>query len=130
MGNQKNKENPHVSRGRLKKNEKHRVPDRWDASGRSSESQSLRIVKLANLEKAIHETSVHAATCQACITNTPISNEAISLVGESSRSGLASVLTACCNSCGKEIIIPTSSKVSGQGGTKGGSVTLPQYGDR
>lgn len=39
-------------------------------------------------------------------------------MGETCRNGLASVLIARCNSCGKEITFPTSSKVSGQGGAK------------
>ena len=79
---------------------------------------SSRIVNLRNLGDAIHQISAHAATCQRSTSKALGFDEAVSLVGEKQRNGLASVLTARCNGCGEEIPIPTSSKIACSNGSK------------
>ena len=79
---------------------------------------SSRIVNLRNLGDAIHQISAHAATCKRSTSKALAFDEAVSLVGEKQRNGLASVLTARCNGCGEEIPIPTSSKIACSNGSK------------
>ena len=79
----------------------------------SSDSlNTSRILKLKMLGNAIQKISVHAATCPGYISNASTSNQAVTLIGQTDRKGLASVLTVRCNNCKEEITIPISSKVS------------------
>ena len=113
MGSKRNKENRHVDRGKFKK----RVsPNSCNKKPKRLSLNSSRIIKLKNLDSAIQSISAHAATCPGCLSNASSSNQAVSLLGETDRKGLASVLTARCNYCKEEINFQTSSKVCCQKG--------------
>ena len=106
-------EEQHVDRGKFKK----RVsPNSCNKKPKRLSLNSSRIIKLKNLDSAIQSISAHAATCPGCLSNASSSNQAVSLLGETDRKGLASVLTARCNYCKEEINIQTSSKVRCQKG--------------
>ena len=110
MGSKRNKENCHVDRGKFKK----RVsPNSCNKKPKRLSLSSSRIIKLKNLDSAIQSISAHAATCPGCLSS---SNQAVSLLGETDRKGLASVLTARCNYCKEEINFQTSSKFRSQKG--------------
>lgn len=68
--------------------------------------EGCRIINLQVLPTFITKISSHSSTCHG----------ELSLVGETYRSGLASVLSAKCSGCRMEVAFPTSSKMTGVGG--------------
>ena len=99
-----------VCRGKLRK---HKPPSRWQKKGEAKEGatktcslEGSRIINLEQLATFIGDVSAHSQSCQGTV----------SLTGERYREGLASVLSASCNSCRLEVAFPTSSKVTGLGG--------------
>ena len=108
MGSKKNKGNPHISRGKYKK---HKQPI-CRLKQQDSEVQSIegsRIINMEKLKSFVSDVSTHSKSCQL---------GTISLIGETYRGGLASVLSARCSGCRAEIAFPTSSRVASLSGTK------------
>ena len=116
MVNQKS--GTHLSRGKFKKRRSPKSFALMKTSGKENIGNSSRVINLQNLGDAIKLISIHATTCQKCSSKSLALGEAITLVGEKQRNGLASVLTARCNGCGEEITIPTSSKITCLNGSK------------
>ena len=119
MGNKRDEQDRHICDGKFKKK---KLQTRWDTEQDTLTSttkpmslNSCRIINLEELRKHIADISVHAATCQSCIDKAYMQGEAIMLVREQLRDGLASALTAQCKGCGTEIAFPTSSKVNCKG---------------
>ena len=85
------------------------VPDNIGCSTLATTSalDGCRIINLNNLQNFIGEISSHSSNC----------GDEMMLVGES-RDGLASILTAQCNSCQMVTDFPTSSKVCGPTGNR------------
>ena len=69
---------------------------------------SSRIINLQQLASHISDITAHAASCSKCFNS---QGEAITLIGEQNRQGLAPILVACCNGCDMEFPFATSSKV-------------------
>lgn len=80
-----------------------------------SSCEGCHIINLGTLEGFVQEISSHSSTCHQGM---------VYLVGESHRSGMASILSARCSGCCLEIAFPTSSKVSGLSGSQRWEVNL------
>ena len=118
MGNKKNKYTPHQNRGKyvkkVKNSQKEDVTDQdavvdENISPPSLNSQPLngsRIINLHELASFITHVSSHSHSCKS---------GTISLVGETHKNGLASILYAKCNTCNHELSFATSQKVGGVG---------------
>ena len=118
MGNKKNKHKPHQNRGKyIKKvnnSQKDDVSTDQDTvvnendenvSPPSLNQQPLngsRIINLDELASFITDVSAHSQSCRS---------GTISLVGETHKNGLASILNAKCNTCNHELSFATSQKV-------------------
>ena len=87
-----------------------------DAASSSSPSiEGCRIVNIQLLQPFVEDISSHSSKCK---------RGSFSLIGESKRSGLASVLYAKCSRCHKKMPFSTSSKVHGLSGRKRWEVNL------
>lgn len=111
MGNGKNKKNTHISRGKYKK----RIPPKRLQSTSSQQNENStpatsldgnRIINLTELASFVGDVSSHTQSCQQGV---------VSLCGESNREGMASVLTARCDTCNTDISFATSGKIRGVG---------------
>ena len=108
MGNSKRKSNLH--RGKFKKraapSQLPKVTTKEETVAQRQEEafplDGSRIINLHHLASFIREVSAHSQSCQS---------GTISLIGETYRHGLASVLSAKCSGCRMEVAFPTSSKV-------------------
>ena len=88
---------------------------------------SSRIINLQHLANYIAEVTSHAASCTSC---TGSGGDAVTLVCEKNRQGLASILVAQCGGCGKEFPISTSKYAACQMVMFDESATLPLCGVR
>ena len=96
---------------------KKKVPQRWpvrntESTAAAQEDSTIstavagcRIINLKSLGGFIEEISLHSRVCNQ--------QGEVSLIGETSRSGLASILSARCSGCRMEIAFPTSSRLPG-----------------
>ena len=116
MGSAKNKKNPHVSRGKFRKrrppqcrNREHEQKENIGPGGSTNSLEGSRIINLQQLASFVKDISSHSKSCL-------MGN--ISLIGETYRNGMASVLSAKCSSCRMEIAFSTSQKVEGVGSGK------------
>ena len=87
---------------------KHTPPVRWPKKA-TQPLHGSRIINLEKLASFISDVSTHSQSCQL---------GTVSLVGETYRGGLASILGAKCDGCRAELAFPTSSKVSTASGGK------------
>ena len=104
MGNKKNKKNFNAHRGKCRR----KPPSKLKHKCTPELGSSSRIINLQQLANHISEVTTHAAGCSSCVDS---GSDAVTLVCEKSRQGLASILVARCNGCGKEFPFSTSSKV-------------------
>lgn len=114
MGSGKNKANTHISRGKYKKkfprrNKWQQQQENVTASTSKTSLKGSRIINMEQLASFVSDISSHLQSCQL---------GDISLVGETYRNGMASVLTAHCSGCQTNIEFSTSHKVSGIGNGK------------
>ena len=87
-----------------------------EVSGSSLTIDGSRIINIANLEKYISELSRHIATCCNSTGNVMLTAE--------KRDGLASIISTQCSTCGYQVDLETSQKVSGMSGYKRWEVNL------
>lgn len=73
------------------------------------DAAECRIINLELLSKHIEDVTQHVATCSTCQQST----NAITVVGEKHRNGLASIIGCKFNGCGQELTFATSTKNSG-----------------
>ena len=116
MGSAKNKKNPHVSRGKFRKrrppqcrNKEHDQKENISPGCSTNALEGSRIINLQQLASFVKDISSHSKSCL-------MGN--ISLIGETYRNGMASVLSAKCSSCRMEIAFSTSQKFEGVGSGK------------
>ena len=94
----------HSSRGKFKK--RALPPKEMEKANVEALPQGSRIINIKQLAALVEEISSHSCSCR---------KSSISLVGESNREGLASVLSAQCSGCQLKFAFPTSPKVGGVG---------------
>ena len=117
MGNKKNK--AHASRGKynatLIKAAQKRIQEGSQQKENVAPPESApsldgsRIINLKQLESFISDVSSHSQSCRL---------GTISLIGETYRNGMSSVLSAKCSSCRADIAFSTSHKIGGVGNGK------------
>ena len=117
MGNKRNKENSNAHRGKCRKKPPTRTGSKKPPTTSKKQpipqcppelENSSRIINLQQLASHISDITAHAASCSKCFNS---QDEAITLIGERNRQGLASILVARCNGCDMEFPFATSSKV-------------------
>lgn len=81
----------------------------------SEDTGDCRIINLELLGKHIEDVTQHIATCPPCLKLSK-STDAITIIGEKHRSGLASSMGCKFNGCQQEITFTTSTKTSGLSG--------------
>ena len=79
------------------------------------DSAECQIINLELLSKHIEDVTQHAATYSACLKLSK-STDAITIIGEKHRNGLASIMGCKFNGCRQEIKFATSTKTSGLSG--------------
>lgn len=113
MGNKKNRANPHISRGKYKKQFASMQSTQDTSLATVSPStipiQGSHIVNMDRLASFIADVSTHSQSC---------SLGTVFLAGESYRGGLASILTAKCTGCRAQLAFPTSPRVTTIGGAR------------
>ena len=76
------------------------------------DTAECRIINLELLSKHIEDITQHVVKCQTCLKMSK-STDAITIVGEKHRDGLASIMGCKFNGCGQELTFATSNKISG-----------------
>ena len=117
MGSARNKKNVHVSRGKFINRRRRRPKSRTTEERKENVShgsstcplEGSRIINLEQLASFVTNIGSHSKSC-------PVGN--VTLIGETYRNGMASVLSAKCSSCRMEIAFSTSHKVEGVGSGK------------
>ena len=117
MGNKKNK--AHASRGKYNATRIKAAQKRIQEGSQQKENvappesapslDGSRIINLKQLESFISDVSSHSQSCRL---------GTISLIGETYRNGMSSVLSAKCSSCRADIAFSTSHKIGGVGSGK------------
>ena len=78
----------------------------------NEESAECRIINLQLLGRHIEDVTKHVATCSACQKGAQ-SSDALTVIGEKDREGLASIIGCKFKGCGHELIFNTSTKTKG-----------------
>jgi len=97
MENKKNRNNPNAYGGKFRKKPPSKLQHiQQQYKPDSGLGSSSRIIDLQHLADNIAEVTSHAALCTSC---TGSGGDAVTLVCEKNRQGLASILVAQCSGC-------------------------------